>query len=77
MIHPEYRETSAKMLATCLHMMQGTPYVYQGEELGMTNIYFTDWKITVILKVFSISEEIQNQVLYTGIYDEMPDAERT
>uniref|UniRef100_UPI00258F301C alpha-amylase family glycosyl hydrolase n=1 Tax=Anaerostipes sp. TaxID=1872530 RepID=UPI00258F301C len=36
----EYREISAKMLATCLHMMQGTPYVYQGEELGMTNIYF-------------------------------------
>ncbi len=33
----EYRELSAKMLATCLHMMQGTPYVYQGEELGMTN----------------------------------------
>ena len=28
------------MLATCLHMMQGTPYVYQGEELGMTNVYF-------------------------------------
>ncbi len=39
---PEYRETSAKMLATCLHMMQGTPYIYQGEELGMTNYPFTD-----------------------------------
>ena len=37
----EYREISAKMLATCLHMMQGTPYVYQGEELGMTNFNFT------------------------------------
>ena len=36
----QYREVSAKMLATCLHMMQGTPYVYQGEELGMTNVYF-------------------------------------
>ena len=33
----EYRERSAKMLATCLHMMKGTPYVYQGQELGMTN----------------------------------------
>ncbi|MYL32171.1 alpha,alpha-phosphotrehalase [Pontibacillus yanchengensis] len=33
-----YRVKSAKMLATCLHMMQGTPYIYQGEELGMTNI---------------------------------------
>lgn len=38
---PEYREACAKMLATCLHMMQGTPYVYQGEELGMTNCPFS------------------------------------
>ena len=38
--NPVYRETSAKMLANCIHMMQGTPYVYQGEELGMTNVYF-------------------------------------
>lgn len=37
---PEYREVSAKMLAVCLHMMQGTPYIYQGEELGMTNVPF-------------------------------------
>lgn len=34
----EYREKSAKMLATLLHFMQGTPYIYQGEEIGMTNI---------------------------------------
>lgn len=38
----EYRVICAKMLATCLHMMQGTPYVYQGEEIGMTNMPFTD-----------------------------------
>ena len=38
----EYREKSAKMLACCLHFMQGTPYVYQGEELGMTNTPFAD-----------------------------------
>lgn len=37
---PKYRDISAKMLVTCLHMMQGTPYVYQGEELGMTNCPF-------------------------------------
>jgi oligo-1,6-glucosidase len=36
----EYRVESAKMLATFLHMMQGTPYIYQGEELGMTNVRF-------------------------------------
>ena len=41
---PQYRETSAKMLATCLHMMQGTPYIYQGEELGMTNYPFQNMK---------------------------------
>lgn len=34
---PELRERSAKALALCVHMMQGTPYVYEGEELGMTN----------------------------------------
>jgi oligo-1,6-glucosidase len=38
----KYREKSAKMLATCLHFMQGTPYIYQGEELGMTNCPFKD-----------------------------------
>ncbi|WP_019377378.1 alpha,alpha-phosphotrehalase [Virgibacillus halodenitrificans] len=37
----EYRVTSAKMLATTLHMMQGTPYIYQGEEIGMTNPGFS------------------------------------
>ena len=35
-----YREECAKAYATILHGMQGTPYVYQGEELGMTNVYF-------------------------------------
>lgn len=38
---PAYRTLSAKMLATCLHMLQGTPYIYQGEELGMTNYPFS------------------------------------
>lgn len=37
---PEYRELSGKMLATVLHGMQGTPYIYQGEEIGMTNVQF-------------------------------------
>ncbi len=36
----KYRTESAKMLATILHLMQGTPYIYQGEELGMTNVCF-------------------------------------
>ncbi|KLD61127.1 oligo-1,6-glucosidase, partial [Lactiplantibacillus plantarum] len=38
---PAYRERSAKMLATLLHFLQGTPYIYEGEELGMTNAHFT------------------------------------
>ncbi|WP_341779230.1 glycoside hydrolase family 13 protein [Levilactobacillus sp. HBUAS70063] len=38
---PQYRELSAKMLATTLHMMQGTPYIYEGEELGETNVHYT------------------------------------
>jgi len=37
---PRYRELSAKMLAGVLHLHRGTPYVYQGEELGMTNMTF-------------------------------------
>src|SRR5690554_4416490 len=41
----EYRVESAKMLATCLHMLQGTPYIYQGEEIGMTNICFDSIEI--------------------------------
>ncbi|WP_066190119.1 MULTISPECIES: glycoside hydrolase family 13 protein [Gracilibacillus] len=35
-----YRVESAKMLGTFLHMLQGTPYIYQGEEIGMTNVRF-------------------------------------
>ena len=36
----EFRVESAKMLATLLHMMKGTPYIFQGEELGMKNVHF-------------------------------------
>ncbi|MEZ8601431.1 glycoside hydrolase family 13 protein [Vibrio splendidus] len=35
-----FRVESAKMLATCLHFLKGTPYIYQGEEIGMTNVAF-------------------------------------
>ncbi|MFN8136387.1 MAG: alpha-amylase family glycosyl hydrolase [Propionicimonas sp.] len=38
---PEFRVPSAKTLATTLHLLKGTPYVYQGQELGMTNAGFT------------------------------------
>lgn len=36
----KYRVESAKMFGTLLHFMQGTPYIYQGEEIGMTNVHF-------------------------------------
>ena len=38
----KYHNESGKMLATTIHMMRGTPYIYQGEELGMTNVRFED-----------------------------------
>ncbi len=38
----KYRKKSAKMLATAIHMLQGTPYIYQGEEIGMTDPKFDD-----------------------------------
>ena len=37
---PKWRVLSAKMLASVLHLMKGTPYIYQGEEIGMTNLPF-------------------------------------
>lgn len=40
--HGKYRVLSAKMLAILLHGMKGTPYIYQGEEIGMTNFYSDD-----------------------------------
>ncbi|CSI59250.1 trehalose-6-phosphate hydrolase [Vibrio cholerae] len=40
----QYRVESAKMLAATIHLMQGTPYIYQGEEIGMTNPGFTSIK---------------------------------
>lgn len=40
----EYRVESAKMLASAIHLLQGTPYIYQGEEIGMTNPHFDDIK---------------------------------
>lgn len=52
----EYRVPAAKMLGMVLHGMQGTPYIYQGEELGMTNPHFsriTDYRDVESLNMFS------------------------
>ena len=61
----EYREMSAKMLATCLHMMQGTPYVYQGEELGMTNVPFRDISDFRDLDSINAYHELVGQGVFT------------
>ncbi len=53
----QYREESAKMLATMLHGMQGTPYIYQGEELGMTNIHLEDINQYVDLESINLYNE--------------------
>lgn len=56
----EYRVQSAKMLATTIHMMQGTPYIYQGEEFGMTNPKFTkidQYRDVESLNMFNLLKE--------------------
>ena len=60
-----YRELSAKCIATCLHMMQGTPYVYQGEELGMTNTVFNSVDDFRDLESVNAYRELVESGLYT------------
>lgn len=59
--HPgEYRVASAKALATWLHGMQGTPFIYQGEELGMTNVAFErieDYRDIETLNYYRVASE--------------------
>ncbi|GAA0555312.1 alpha-glucosidase [Paractinoplanes ferrugineus] len=61
---PEHREASAKMLGTVLHLHRGTPYVYQGEELGMTNYPFesiTDFRDIEALGHYRQATEIEGR----------------
>lgn len=55
-----YHKESAKMLATAMHLMQGTPYIYQGEEFGMTNPNFDsieDYRDVESLNIFYIKKD--------------------
>lgn len=74
---PEYRVISAKMLGTMNHTLQGTPYVYQGEEIGMTNIKFDsidEYKDVEILNYWKdnvltgkrTAEEVMKRIHYIG-----------
>ncbi|WP_145022026.1 alpha-glucosidase [Paenibacillus sp. Y412MC10] len=53
----KYRVPSAKMLATLLHTLKGTPYIYQGEELGMTNIQFNSIEDYRDIEILNMYEE--------------------
>ncbi len=56
-----YHKQAAKMLATTIHMMQGTPYIYQGEEFGMTNPNFTSIEQYRDVESINIFEMKKNQ----------------
>lgn len=78
----EYRERSAKMLATALHMLQGTPYIYQGEEIGMTNPNFSsidDFRDVETLNLYQMKRKagISEQEIMEAIRQKSRDNSRT
>ncbi len=74
---PEWRVLSAKMLATCLHLMKGTPYIYQGEEFGMTNTHFPtpddlyDIQAINAYQQYVVEEKIVDGPTMLSYFDEM------
>ena len=60
-----YRVRSGKMLATCLHMLKGTPYIFQGEEIGMTNVRFNDLSDYRDLETLNAYDELVGKGLLT------------
>lgn len=77
----EYRVESAKMLAILLHGMQGTPYIYQGEELGMTNVQYEieDYRDVEILNMYQerLKEGYAKEDIMRSIYAKGRDNART
>lgn len=78
----KYRVKSAKMLATCLHMMQGTPYIYQGEEIGMTNVQFDsldDYRDIELLNMYREKKQLgwSHEKIMESIYAKGRDNART
>lgn len=78
---PAYREKSAKMLATILHGMQGTPYIYQGEELGMTNAAYRveDYRDIETLNIYKerLSKGYPEKEIMSSIHERSRDNART
>lgn len=77
----ELRIESAKMLATLLHGMQGTPYIYQGEELGMTNVQYSieDYRDIELLNFYKerMGKGCPEQSVMESIYAKGRDNART
>lgn len=61
-----YRVRSGKMLATALHMLKGTPYIFQGEEIGMTNVSFNDLADYRDLETLNAYDELVGKDLLTN-----------
>jgi len=78
----KYRRESAKMLATILHFMQGTPFIFQGEEIGMTNVKFNtfnDYKDIETLNMIKEkkAEGWSDASIFASIYAKGRDNART
>ncbi|WP_141434047.1 alpha-glucosidase [Bacillus sp. 03113] len=79
----EFRTVSAKMLATCLHLHQGTPYIYQGEEIGMTNVKFEnveDYQDIETLNAYQDyvkTGKLTHEQMMKGIHERSRDNART
>ena len=78
----QYRVESAKMLATTLHFMKGTPYIYQGEEIGMTNVSFdelSDYKDIETLNFYKVKTEAgkSHDSMLEAIHENSRDNART
>lgn len=77
-----YRNVSAKMLATALHMLQGTPYIYQGEEIGMTNPGFEhikQYRDVETLNIYKLKREegMRHEEVMEAIKQKSRDNSRT
>lgn len=77
-----YRVESAKMLATTLHLLKGTPYIFQGEEIGMTNVAFDtleEYKDIETLNFYKVKTEsgVSHEIMMKGIHANSRDNART
>ena len=78
----KYHKESARMLATVMHCLRGTPYIYQGEEIGMTNAYFDNinqYKDVESINYFNILKNngIEEKEIYKILQSRSRDNSRT